>query len=283
MPTSLQSTQTAQGKVDEFVIKWKTPQNAHKTLVLVEGRDDRLFYDRFFHDETVSLQDCGGCNKLGAVYWLLQKTSIINIAIKDSDFARLNGTPVSGNNFFYTDAHDYEMMCLSNEQSRKELFENMIVKDGEKLMEEVFRDLTFLSYFKWYNYTYRSNYNFRVIKVSELDACQLCDYQTIHDKSYPVSKNPILIEREALNGFISERCNCNCYELVNGHDFLNRLCWHIKRKYPDVWTNLNEGQIQNILRPCFRFEAFAETNLYKAIRDWETGYSKRIFIDSVAS
>ena len=50
-------------------------------------------------------------------------------------------------NFFYADAHDYEMMCLNNENACVELFENLGIKYEESLLEKVFRELNYLSFF----------------------------------------------------------------------------------------------------------------------------------------
>lgn len=44
------------------------------------------------------------------------------------------------------------MMCLKNESTRQEIFENLAITYNEDLWKQIFQELNILSYFKWYNY-----------------------------------------------------------------------------------------------------------------------------------
>lgn len=121
---------------------------------MVEGKDDRIFYYKFFNKDFSEIKDCKGCKKVIEVYRILQsKAKFLNITIKDSDFDRINGKPKSGVNFFYSDCHDYEMMCLRNKGTLEKLFANLAIDYDEAIINSVFEDLRYLSFFKWYNYT----------------------------------------------------------------------------------------------------------------------------------
>lgn len=47
-------------------------------------------------------------------------------------------------NIFYADAHDYEMMCLKNESTRQEIFENLAITYNEDLWKQIFQELNIL-------------------------------------------------------------------------------------------------------------------------------------------
>lgn len=273
--SSLKNNLTPEAKVNEFILLWKSPSYSNKILVLVEGRSDRLFYYKFFKEEIVELRDCGGCKKIIEIYNLLQeKTTIINLMIKDSDFERLNGNRTLGENIFFTDCHDYEMMCVKNEDTIKDVFKNLALKYKKEFISNVFSDLKLLSYFKWYNYTNHINYNFKQYSVAEKTTVELNNFDDIHKSILASSPNrTTTISKKDLLDFINDNNKCDPYELVNGHDFLNRFCYYIRIQFSEH-RNLNENELKKILHPCFRVECFMQTNLYNNIKEWENKNGK---------
>ena len=274
MASSLRETRNnAQKRANEFIMSWKSPAHKDKVLVLVEGKNDRNFYFKFFSNDTAVVAACDNCGKVIEVFKLLDETDIVHIAIKDSDFDRVNGKTFP-TGFFLSDAHDYEMMCLANSVTESELFCNLAIPYDRSLIDMTFEDLRFLSYFKWYNYTYVCNYNFKRFHVSQVQQEQLKDYNYIQSNVIPMSPCHIPIDEAALNLFIEEN-PCDPYELTMGHDFIQRFCHHLKQKYS--WhTNTNEDKIRTLLHPCFRMSEFVETTLYHNIRNWETASGKII-------
>lgn len=266
---SLQSTNNAITTANQYLLEWNTPSNSHKILILVEGKDDCEFYYKFFRPANSEIKSSGGCGSLREVYNRLQGR-IKNIAIKDSDFARLCGIFPVEDNIFYADAHDYEMMCLKNEKTRKELFDNLAIAYDETLCDEIFQDLSYLSYFKWFNYHDHLNYNFRAFKVEGVDVTQLQDFNYIHTEILPKSpQRSRTITFSELEGFKNGQAPCCKYELTNGHDFIQRFCHHLKSK--DLTTHQeNEKSIRTRLHPCFRLDAFMQTQLYQGILNWES-------------
>lgn len=269
MASSLRSRITPEKIANDFIQQWKSPRFANKVLILVEGKDDRLFYYKFFNHNTTEVTDCKGCKKVIEIYKILQRdANFPHITIKDSDFERLNGTPTPGNNFFRADCHDYEMMCLKNKTTVESLFENLAIPYNENLIDEVFSDLKYLSYFKWYNFTHHCNYNFKAFSVTDKSADELCKFSHINTCVLPVSSSCNPINEIILEQFINNNGACDLYELTNGHDFIKRLCHHIKRLHQQ-WTNINEEKIKNILHPCYGKKDFSQTNLYHDIHIWE--------------
>lgn len=264
----------ASSKVNEFILEWKTPQYYNKTLILVEGCSDKLFYYKFFDESTAEVRDCGGCGTLIEVHKILKENASViksHISIKDSDFDRLNNA--LDKDIFYADGHDYEMMCMKNPDVRKNLFLNLAVSYEEGVIDSVFQALRKLSYFKWYNYTHHNNYIVKNIPVD--DSICLDDFNSIHRYSYTGSIGQVLIEENAFNTFMDDHAKCDKYEITNGHDFLNRLCCHIK-KYKPRCRNINEEKVKTTIHACFDQQEFKETKLYLSIKRWELSEGKVI-------
>ncbi len=277
MAKSLQSTRTPQAIVGEFIQRWRTPQNINKTLVLVEGQSDRIFYYKFFNCKNSSIETCGGCRSMKDIHMLLQQQDVItHFAIKDSDFARLESIPPYSDNMFYADAHDYEMMCLRNMEIRKELFANLAFPYEERLVTEILGHLAFLSYFKWYNYANHCNHVFKG-NVPVDGTISLDSYNDIHARSC-CKRTSIPIKKSDLDAFIAEHLDPEPYEFVNGHDFIECLCCRLKKEDASLFNNLNEEKLKHTLHPCFHLEDFAETELCQSIQNWEKINAKEVLV-----
>lgn len=53
---NLQSVNNPIITANQYLLEWKTPSKAHKTLILVEGKDDREFYYKFFQDSNSEIK-----------------------------------------------------------------------------------------------------------------------------------------------------------------------------------------------------------------------------------
>lgn len=264
---SLRQEQTENNVADGFILEWKTPQYKDKVLVLVEGEGDCRFYYKFFNVSKTEIRYSQGCSKIKKIHTcLLQSRAMKHITIKDSDFERLNNTLSTDDGFFYADAHDYEMMCIKNELTQQEVMENLAIEYSKELYSEVFNELQSISFFKWYNYTHHLNYNFRALNVASLTTEQLNDFDYIHNnlriKSPKVEQD---ISEEELNAFKANHSCTDQYELTCGHDYIKRLCFYLRRNYT---KQENEDTLKRIMHPCFRMDAFMQTELYHNIRTW---------------
>lgn len=273
MVGALRQEVTPETLIDEWILNWKTPDVAGKVLILVEGKDDKLFYNKFFKRNQAVVKDCSGCKKVLEIYRLLQqRTEIVNVAIKDSDFDRLNGKLPPGENFFFSDAHDYEMMCLKNEKARKRFFDNLNIDKGEELLQKVMADLKLLSFFKWFNYTNHLNFNFKGFKVADKCPKDIKNYSFIYSLVSSMSSKASPIQENDLSAFMDANCSIDFFDLVNGHDFLERLAYYLKVESQD-FANINEIKLRLVLYPVFLLDNFRYTGLYNDIRSWEQKHS----------
>ncbi len=265
---SLQRVNNATLTANQYILEWNTPQNADKTLILVEGKDDREFYFRFFQNSTSEIKTSNGCGAIKEIYNILKQKIRYCIVIKDSDFARLCNIFPDENAIFYADTHDYEMMCLKNENTRREVFENLAMEYDEELCGQIFQELSYLSYFKWYNYKHHLNYRFKAFSVEGVSDTQLNDFNYIHGEILPKSTPARMVTADEIETFKQENSSCCKYELTNGHDFIKRFCHHLKTSY-NTCRQETETSIRNRLHPCFRKDAFMQTHLYQSISNWE--------------
>ena len=264
-------------KANQIRMEWYTPKNYGKVLILVEGPEDATFYFKFFNRENSGIKNSGGCGTLKGVYSILRTANEITcIAIKDSDFDRINSVAAIDENFFYADNHDYEMMCLSDQDVRKTFFENIGIEPDEELIDLIIEELRYLSFFKWYNYTHFNCYIMSKIRVDSQDitADKLNSYNFLHTTCYnPVSSHNV-IDKNCLEHFIEQNHEYSDWEIINGHDFIQRLCFHLKQSHNR--NNINEEKIKLVLYPCFDMNAFQKTLLYRDIRQWEANNRRYI-------
>ena len=146
--------------------------------------------------------------------------------------------------------------------------------DARRTLKSLVADLR-LSYFKWYNYCEHLKYNFKTFSVEGLSSELLKDFEYIHTQILPKSNPNRIITANDIESFQRDHSPCCEYELTNGHDFIKRFCHHL-RINDLIHRQENENSIRNRLHPCFRLEAFVQTQLYQDISDWENANGSNI-------
>lgn len=291
----LRTSISLQQEIDHYKLEWKRSELREKVLILVEGKDDVLFYFKFFNHDNTEIRSVNGCQRIELVRQGIEdNTDIVSIVIKDSDFARLNGNLSECPNVFYADAHDYEMMCIKNKQVRHDLLENNGVVFDERLFDKTFDDLRLLSYFQWYNYTNRLGYEASEVGVGDKEDAQLRNFQNIHDEIVQKTKwarqkkarkngeDPsavivLPIEKADIDKFIAEHPSPDKYEVTRGHGFLTRFKKNVK-PLSEAFCQQGEKDIKKVLHPCFSIDHFKSTNLYNSLLIWQTNVKKEILV-----
>lgn len=248
-------------------LQWDNPSFDGKILLLVEHETDKRCYYKLFNEDKVEFRTTRGCNRMKHLFDAIQKFDIPNFAIQDSDFSRICNSEPSDDNYFITDFHDHEMMCVSNSKVMKDIFSNLAIKFDQPLVDQVFADLEMLSYFKWYNYRYHLNINFRNYKPRDKSRAELTSISAIFEvvKPHSPKRKKDICEKEVLE-FVKEQPEQSAFEITNGHDFLDMLSQRIGQKYE--MKSLNGDHIRPIIYTCFTFDQFVKTDLYKNIYKW---------------
>lgn len=273
------STLSPEKLVDEMILRLNTPVNSNKVVVWVEGKDWRVYRKFFNSNKIIEAGSAGGLVITEAHNKLRKKKPFQkSIVIRDADFKCLEGVSLSADpDIFYTDGHDVEMMMLKQPVVRQkvcEVFE--YTGDVSKFYEDIFKELSPLSYFKWFSYHNGKCYAFEPLgKLMQYKSADLMNLTWIENMTYDCSKSKweqsnhstpfVRINVTDVVSFMNANPNVNMYEITNGHDFCNRLAMHIKTK-----TNYvrNEESINDSIMVSFDYEQFKNTDLHKSLKAW---------------
>ena len=276
---TLKESVSAEAMVGHMKMKSIRPENKDKVVVWVEGKDWRL-YRRFFDREKIIEFGKVGCKQIIEGHHKLKakEPNMKSVVIIDSDFNRLEGRDLEADpNIFYTDGHDVEMMMMKSEKVRlglSEVFE--IDGNHEQFFLNVFHDLHFLSYFKWYDHHHQKCYSYEPLSKVQQSQKNLKNIEWIENQLRNCSKSKwersnhntpfVPIEVKDVQKFIEEHTPVDRYELTNGHDFCNRLCLHIKKNKKEYARD--EDSLKDSVISLFDNEQFQKTQLHKSLRSW---------------
>lgn len=248
-------------------MQWNTPAFDGKVLLLVEHDVDRMCFFKLFNHNHVEIRTTCGCNSMKHLFDAIQLTGVPNFAIQDGDFARVCGKVPAEANYFLTDKHDHEMMCLSDMEIMKAVFENTAMAYDTAMVDEVFEDLTMLSHFKWYNYHHHLNVNFKGYKPRGKAKVDLRSFAAIYSLVRPQSPNcNVSIAEADVISFVGGQPAQDRFEITNGHDFLDVLSQYMGAACQK--PSLNRENLRPIIYANFTMERFARTRLYHNICMW---------------
>lgn len=276
---SLKEYDTPKNQIEELKLSTK-PQD--RVVIWVEGNDWKL-YHRFFVPEMVDRQGRKGghsCHSVIESYeeYKRQYPDKLAIVIRDADFERANGKNLETNpDVFYADCHDHEMMCICQAKVREALMANyMIENKDDAFFTKIFDELLLLSYFQWYNYNNSGSYNFDTLgNLFGLpddffkDPAVLED--TLYKRSTSVRKKKGITEpmprvcMEDYADFMVSHNDPDSYEITNGHDFYNRINYHIQKV--DESVKRSEDTLKESIYMAFSF-VFSNTQLYSRLTTW---------------
>lgn len=275
---SLAQSLSAEIMVGQLILKLSNPNNRQKVVVWTEGKNWRTYHG-FFDSCKIIMSGKGSCQQIEKGHRLLTEkvNDVKSIVVMDADFKRLEGHNMSADpNIFYTDGHDVEMMMIKQDKVQNGICRTFEY-DGDNglFFEEVFEDLLYLSYFKWFDCHHKRCYAYASMGKVNQNLSQLQDLAWIENKLYPESKAKwessnhetsfVRIKPDDVGDFIAAHRTIDKYEMTNGHDYYNRLCMHIKNK-----TNYvrNEECLNDTVIALFDYEQFKNTNLYQSLKAW---------------
>ena len=277
MENSINKALTEEDRVSTVILAIRGHSVDKKQVVVVEGDDDEVFYERFldmFNCDFIVNNSCCGyavisstCNAKGYAnrYFM----------IKDSDFDRLLGTAQVDNQML-TDFHDRELFL-------SELDVNALVgsKYGIAIdVESIAMSIRGLSMTKWYNMANDCKLAFKkkcvVPKVYDgqvnvsVDDCiaKLADEKKNAGKQIP--------NKTQVTGFMDSNVGADLRQYTNGHDWLHAIA---------TWLNVHlnkaisyKTDLCPYLESVFSEDDFKRTGLYTEIRKREETICKTLLI-----
>lgn len=254
-------------RAGSLILQWKTPKNAGKILVLVEGWDDTLVYERFFNLSKAGLVDCGGCDDAVGINTCIKKVApkLKSILILDSDFRSFYGRNTKHANVFYTDTHDMETMAMFSPRC----FQNVIkiLKCPSVTHSDIVKDLRLLSYIRWYNMDAKMKYNDKDLDLVNYSRAKLSDYDHLIMYFEPSAGTTKQWLKRCFEHFKRKYPRVKSEHLLNGHDYVSRFCHYAKMR--DKVQLSSDDVLLGIAMGCDH-AWFNGTKMGKQIRDWQT-------------
>ena len=265
--------------INEICLELRHPTGKNYLWVLVEGTTDQNLYAKLIDgaNTKVEMVHGGGINNLRKALEILIIESDRIIRIRDADFLHINQQDEIIDTLFLTDAHDAEMTLLSCDT----VFQHLVAEylpskyaEFNQLRDSLLVSLAFLSGIRWLNDTEELNLNFNGIGMVKfydqlnliLDKTQCLQY--IESRS-PNKIRTIPIQVEEIETKISDVDDY--YNLNNGHDVVKAFALHIAKING---KGVKDDELCKALRIAYRKEDFAQTRLYRNLKNWEqqTGY-----------
>lgn len=243
-----------------------SPVNEGKTVLIVEGADDKSVYSRFFNAETVEIFPDGRCDMHRVILSSLNPRYFNRIAaIKDADFDHLDGKAPEFDNLFLTDDRDLENMVLKNgiPSSVEERFRD---RCASVALDEIHRDIMMISYLRWMNDKFSLQLHFDALRLSRYySRPYIVDIEHYIADLNAASKNAEPLSLETLLRFREENPVKELFLLTQGHDLME--CLFIRAR--DVSKgNFPKSVFFAAIRDSYSTDMFSKTNLCNSFRSF---------------
>lgn len=252
-------------KVADVKSLFETHVNDGKTVLIIEGPDDREVYEKVMNATSVCFYvDCN-CEKHFVILdELNSRYSNRLLAIKDADFDRLEGTQHPYSNLLLTDTHDMEGMiveeCLSELQG-----EDADRCQGTNL-GDIYSELEDISYLKWFNHTNHCGINFSEVTLD-------LDITAYFNSCVAKTNNVVSVTLEDMYAFKVAHQGVPEKELCNGHDIFERI--YVRAHLVNI-RNYPKKPFFRRLRRAYPKDKFVNTFLYHDIKAWEAANGRVI-------
>jgi hypothetical protein len=251
----------------------------HGAFLIVEGDSDAKVYRQMIDQSACQIVPVLNKNMVLAVLEILNRENAPDIvAIVDKDFDELVGTLPQMDNLCFTDTHDLETMLMQSPALEKVLDE---FGSTEKVQNLDVRTLLIsaaspIGYLLWISLQDQLDLKFATIEYGKFlnDALQTDELKLIQEVKNK-SQRLDLVDRDIQQRLNQQRDpQHDPWQICRGHDLAGILAYGLRKvlgsnKPADVTPEV----IERSLRLAYEFAYFCQTNLYKALREWEQAHS----------
>lgn len=258
------------------------------SFLLVEGKSDKVFYERFIDKLACHLEITDGkaFNKSNkqcaiAILEILEKSNFRGVlAIVDADFDRLQNTSVTSPNLLRTDTHDLETMLIKSPAFDKVIVmfgsEEKIIKFGRDLRTVLLESGTIVGYLRWVSQSDGLNLKFEGIEFKNFinnQTIQISEIELI--KEVKNKSKAYSLDNEDLQKRLTNKKNSshNPWQVCCGHDLVEILSIALRKAIGsnrdiDVKANSHDRKntLENFLLLAYEENYFHQTQLYLEIR-----------------
>ncbi len=264
---------------DRIANQIRMRRSSHKgSFLIVEGRNDKLVYERFIDGTNCEFSIASGKENAVAAIMILEQDNFAGVlTIVDADFCRLEGNLPSSSNLLLTDEHDLEMMLLKSLALDKVISErgseDKINKFGQDIRLTLLEQGKRIGYLRWVSLKENLSLKFEDLSFSKfiekstlvIDTGKLVKTVKDHSQKLGLRDPDIQKSIETL-----EKPAHDTWQLCCGHDIICILSIGLSK----VWGSWNTREItpdilERELRLAYEESYFRSTQLYQSIQQWE--------------
>ncbi|MEQ8462126.1 DUF4435 domain-containing protein [Coleofasciculus sp. E1-EBD-02] len=264
---------------DRIANQIRMRRSSHEgSFLIVEGRNDKLVYERFIDRTNCEFSIASGKENAVAAIRILEQDNFAGVlAIVDADFCRLEGTLPSSSNLLLTDEHDLEMMLFKSSASDKILSErgseDKINKFGQDIRLTLLESGKRIGYLRWLSLKDNLFLKFEELSFSKfidkatlvIDTGKLVKAVKDHSQKLALREQDIQKSIETL-----EKTAHDPWQLCCGHDIICILSIGLSKVWGSWKTNeIRPDILERELRLAYEDSYFRSTQLYQLIQQWE--------------
>ena len=263
-------------KKPDIVVEIKMRRTAHKgAFLVVEGGDDRVFWDTRRHNSCGLLVAGGKSNVVKAIQRLDEDSFSGALGVVDCNLDHFAGADLGSKNLVATDAHDLEcVLCRSS------ALDKVLAEHGDP--EKIHR------FAKISRTDVRAALLVRAVVFGQLRraaqrSVPAIGLQDIHVSRF-VDESMWRVNEEALIKAMAEVFRCNITDLrdrirqlpladpwyvANGHDMVEILRIGLKKVLGSIKNSVGRDRISELLRAGMSPIDLKRTKLWEGMRFWE--------------
>ncbi|MEQ8752940.1 MAG: DUF4435 domain-containing protein [Coleofasciculus sp. G1-WW12-02] len=264
---------------DRIANQIRMRRSSHKgSFIIVEGRSDKLVYERFIDGTNCEFSIASGKENAVAAIRILEKDNFTGVlAIVDADFCRLDENLSSSSNLLLTDDHDLEMMLLKSLALDKVLSErgseDKINNFGQDIRLTLLESGKRIGYLRWVSLKENLSLKFKELSFSKfidkatlvIDTAKLIKAVKDHSQKLALIDQDIQESIETL-----ENSTHDPWQVCCGHDIICILSMGLSKVWGSWKTNdVKPDILERELRLAYEDSYFYRTQLYKSIQQWE--------------
>ncbi|MEQ9667346.1 DUF4435 domain-containing protein [Coleofasciculus sp. G2-EDA-02] len=264
---------------DRIANQIRMRRSSHKgSFLIVEGRSDKLVYERFIDETNCEFSIASGKENAVAAIRILEKDNFTGVlAIVDADFCRLDENLSSSSNLLLTDDHDLEMMLLKSLALDKVLSErgseDKINNFGQDIRSTLLESGKRIGYLRWVSLKENLSLKFEELNFSKfidkftlvIDTAKLIKAVKDHSQKLALIDQDIQKTIETL-----ENRTHDPWQVCCGHDIICILSMGLSKVWGSWKTNdVKSDILERELRLAYEDSYFRSTQLYKSIQQWE--------------
>ena len=256
-------------------IKMCRTQQHHGACLVVEGRDDRKFWDTRQHGDSTLVEAEGKHNVVGGIRLLDQEKFAGALGVVDSNHDHLEGQGLASKNLVATNAHDLEcVMCMSTaldgvmaEHGDPKKVNDFQRKTGIGVREALLQRSLIFGNIRWAAKRFPLEIDSSHIRIPRF--LDKADWTVKERYLIQVIAQKSETSETDLQRRIADLPPANPWHIAHGHDMIDILRIGLQHVLGDIQPSVGREQISALLRAGMPLSELQQMKLGKDILIWE--------------